>query len=54
MSRLGRVEVEFLLSYYYVHRFLELVIISNLKNVILPPPLSNLRSRKKNKTKHYH
>lgn len=45
MGRVGRVSVLFLLSYYYVHRFLKLITILNLKNVMPVPPLSNSRSR---------
>lgn len=46
-GRVGMVNGQFLLSYYYVHRFLKLVITLNLKNVMPTPPLSisNLRSR---------
>lgn len=50
VGRGGRVSVLLLLGYYYVYKFLKLIIILNLKNVMPVPPLSNSRSRKQ----HYH
>lgn len=50
VGRGGRVSVLFLLGYYYVYKFLKLIIILNLKNVMPVPPLSHSRSGKQ----HYH